>query len=59
MKLLGMLIRFISESGFQRNILAFGREEAMNDVQQRRERSVLRAYDEHAPMLYRIAFTYL
>ena len=31
----------------------------MNDVQQRRERSVLRAYDEHAPMLYRIAFTYL
>ena len=35
MKLLGMLIRFISESGFQRNILAFGREEAMNDVQQR------------------------
>ena len=59
MKLLGMLIRFISESGFQRNILAFGREEAMNDVQQRAERSVLRAYDEHAPMLYRIAFTYL
>ena len=31
----------------------------MNDVQQRGERSVLRAYDEHAPMLYRIAFTYL
>ena len=31
----------------------------MNDVQQRAERSVLRAYDEHAPMLYRIAFTYL
>ena len=59
MKLLGMLIRFISESGFQRNILAFGRERIMNDVQQRDERSVLRAYDEHAPMLYRIAFTYL
>ena len=31
----------------------------MNDVQQREERSVLSAYDEHAPMLYRIAFTYL
>ena len=31
----------------------------MNDVQQRSEGSVLRAYDEHAPMLYRIAFTYL
>ena len=31
----------------------------MNDAQQRGETTVMKAYDEHAPMLYRIAFTYL
>ena len=31
----------------------------MNDTQQRGERTVMKVYDEHAPMLYRIAFTYL
>ena len=31
----------------------------MNDAQQRGERTVMKVYDEHAPMIYRIAFTYL
>ena len=31
----------------------------MNDAQQRGDRTVMKVYDEHAPMLYRIAFTYL
>jgi DNA-directed RNA polymerase specialized sigma24 family protein len=58
-KLLSALLRFISESRFQGITITFGREEAMNDAQQRGERTVMKVYDEHAPMLFRIAFTYL
>ena len=54
----GVLIRFQSESSFQIEIQSDGRQH-MSDTLQRGERTARDVYNEHARMLYRIAFTYM